>query len=273
MNRPLLDCLPTRVGARRADALNAALARLAPLDLAHLGDAALQDRTDTKYLLTQAQAVAALAALRESYWVLAVDDRRLSAYATLYFDTPDLALYHAHHGGRRHVFKVRSRSYVESDLSFFEVKEKTGGDRTSKHRLPTAALLTALTPEAQALLAAYALPADALRPTLWNEYERVTLVAKTGRERVTLDFGLRFQQVGGPGRALPGVVTAEVKQAGLNRHSPWMQLMRQWGVRHSGFSKYCVGVSLLYPAVKHNNFAPQLRRLARVAEGAFYGPH
>jgi hypothetical protein len=25
--------------------------------------------------------------------------------------------------------------------------------------------------------------------------------------------------------------------------------------------------------VKHNNFAPQLRRLARVAQGALYGPH
>jgi hypothetical protein len=37
--------------------------------------------------------------------------------------------------------------------------------------------------------------------------------------------------------------------------------MRQHLIRPSGFSKYCVGASLLYPALKHNRFSRILRQI------------
>lgn len=33
---------------------------------------------------------------------------------------------------------------------------------------------------------------------------------------------------------------------------------------HPGFSKYCIGVSLLYPAVKHNRFKPKLQLINKL---------
>ena len=44
-------------------------------------------------------------------------------------------------------------------------------------------------------------------------------------------------------------------------NSAFVREMRALGVRPTGFSKYCIGVSMLYPEVKHNRFKPQLRRI------------
>ncbi len=44
--------------------------------------------------------------------------------------------------------------------------------------------------------------------------------------------------------------------------------MHQHCVRSTGFSKYCMGVSLLYPDVKHNNFKAKQRLVARLTQGS-----
>jgi hypothetical protein len=254
--------------------LTAALTALSPISLVEMDrHAALRDRTDTKFALTPTQVESALVALASDYWVLEVDSRRQNAYQTLYFDTPRLGLYQAQHNDRRRVYKVRSRRYVDTGLAFIEVKYKLGPDHTTKHRLTTDGQLTELTAVAYAWLASYMPPIRPLTPTLWNDYTRITLVSRHGPERVTLDGGLCFERPSGERQALTGVVLAEVKQARPDRHSPFRQLMRQWGVRRSGFSKYCLGISLLYPAVKHNNFNSKLRRLAGVAGGGPCAAH
>ena len=43
-------------------------------------------------------------------------------------------------------------------------------------------------------------------------------------------------------------------------------------VRDTSFSKYCMGVSLLYPDVKHNKFKAKQRLVARLAQGADNDP-
>jgi hypothetical protein len=274
MNPTQLDARLNRMSAATCDPLAAALATLPPIGLAEMDAyAALRDRRDTKFALTPAQAEQALLALAGDYAVLEIDGRRQNLYQTLYFDTPALDLFRAHHAGRRQVYKVRSRCYVESELAFMEVKVKRTADETSKHRRPTPALLTELDAETYAWLADYLPPAGPLAPALWNTYTRLTLVSRHGPERVTLDRALRFTRLDGAAAALPGVVLAEVKQAPSGQASPFSQLMRRGGVRPSGFSKYCVGVSLLYPQVKHNNFTPKLRRLASLARGGQHGPH
>ena len=106
-----------------------------------------------------------------------------------------------------------------------------------------------------------------LAPTLWNTYSRVTLASKTRCERVTLD--LRSCVLPGSGKKveLPAVVVAEVKRDGSSHDSDFMTLMRQMGMRKTGFSKYCVGVSLFYPEVKHNRFRSAHRMIARLSDG------
>ena len=125
---------------------------------------------------------------------------------------------------------MRTRSYVDSHLSFLEIKHKVRQNRTVKNRLATPDLLTWVTPEADAFLNDY-LPfaPEALEPKLWNEYTRITLVSKRDRERLTLDLRLRFtgyEDSFAAGRSLdlPCLTIAELKQDGLNRHSAFCLL-------------------------------------------------
>ena len=69
---------------------------------------------------------------------------------------------------------------------------------------------------------------------------------------------------------LPNIVIAEVKRAGDSADSDFVALMRRIGVRQQGFSKYCVGISLLYPEVKQNRFRALHRLIARISQGGVY---
>jgi hypothetical protein len=240
------------------------LSRFAPISLGQMEAVALQNRTDTKYLLSGSQLERALRALAGQYRVLEIDGVRLNAYETLYFDTPDFALYMQHHAGKRNRYKVRSRRYVVTDQAFLEVKLKTNKDRTVKRRVATDGLATACTPElARFVASAVADPAETLEPKLWNEYSRITLVSSTHPERLTIDLDLCFGR-DGQRVALPGIAVAEVKQDGVDRGSGFIRQMHAAGIAPTSFSKYCIGVSLLYPHVKHNNFKPKLRLVQKL---------
>jgi hypothetical protein len=251
------------------------LGRFQPVALADLDSVALLDRTDTKYLLTFTQLRAALAALTGDYRVLEIDGARLHHYQTLYFDTPDFALFRQHHAGKANRHKVRSRAYLDSGLSFLEVKAKNARGRTVKHRLPTGALVADLhdVHQGAASFVAGHAPIDpaSLVPALWNDFQRLTLVGVHHAERLTIDLGLSFETQSGRSRGLPGVVVAELKQHGIDRTSPFARQMRAARVRPAGMSKYCAGVSLLHPQVRHNAFKPTLRALDTLMKEETHG--
>lgn len=237
------------------------------ISLAELNCVALLDRIEVKYLLPRCLLDELLLHLRPHYSVLTIDGRRLGHYRTLYFDTPDLAMYRRHHMGARNRWKVRARQYVESQLAFLEVKHKTNKRHTVKSRLSTGELITGMNRSSLAFLRDKC-PYNAieLTPTLWNNYLRITLASKHFCERVTLDLNLTFAWQGRK-LVLPAIVVAEVKRDGSSYDSDFMALMRRVGVRKLSFSKYCVGVSLLYPGVKHNRFRAAHRLVARLSEG------
>lgn len=246
------------------------LARFEPTSLAQMDDVALLNRTDTKFMLNETQLYHALTALRPQYRVLDIAGVRLNHYQTLYFDTADFALYRRHHTGGRDRYKVRSREYLDSHLSFLEIKHKVAKQRTVKNRMQTPALVTRLNAETDDFMATnFPLDPHTLEPKLWNDFYRITLVSRQRPERLTLDLHLSFD-TDTQSTTLPGVVIAEVKQASLDRGSEFMQQMRLMRVHPAGFSKYCVGVSLLYPAVKHNRFKPKLQLLNKLIKGTNY---
>ncbi len=243
------------------------LTTFAPTTLAAMAAVSLLDRTDTKYMLTLPQLSALLPELRPFYTVLDVDGRRQSRYRTLYFDTPDFDLYRFHQDGRRVRYKVRSRQYVGTPLAFFEVKLKTGPSHTRKERLPIPGIATHLTAQVSEFLHdRIPLPVEALKPSLWVDQTRITLVGRMAHERLTIDLDLSFS-IAGQELAFPGLVIAELKTEGRPQTSPFVSLMRQHLIRPSGFSKYCIGASLLYPDLKHNRFSHILRRLDQFPQG------
>ena len=234
--------------------------------LPEMGHVELLRRTDTKYLLGEVQLLHALAQLTDHYRILEVEERRLQHYQTLYFDTWDWALYRQHHDGWRNRYKVRRRAYVDSDLSFLEIKHRTDAKTTIKSRMPSQEWSAQIAPAAKAFFQEhYPYRAEELEPKLGNTFQRITLVSTERIERVTIDLDLCLvcssAQV-----QLDGIAVAEVKQDCISAGSAFARQMRLQGVRATRFSKYCIGVSMLYPQIKHNRFKPQLLRIDQLGQ-------
>ncbi|MAT45710.1 MAG: transporter [Anaerolineaceae bacterium] len=241
------------------------------IDLKEMDSVALLNRVDTKFMLSENQLLSILNKLKSAYRVLDVKGVRLNRYRTLYFDTPDFDLYHQHVTRGCNCYKVRSREYVDSHLFFMEVKYKNQKKRTIKNRIHTHHLLDDLGCNSIGLLQAfYPFDSRELEPKLWNTFTRITLVSKRYQERLTIDLDLQFfnenRQMG-----LPGIVVAEVKQDGLSEKSDFIQLMRGTGNRSTGFSKYCMGVSMLYDGVKKNTLKPKQLMVKKLQMGVNYG--
>ncbi len=100
--------------------------------------AKLMKRTDTKFVFPSILLPAILDNLSPTYRILEVDNNvRLQHYQTLYFDTPDFQLYQQHHNGQRDRFKLRVRSYLNSEINYLEVKKKDNHNVTRKSRVET----------------------------------------------------------------------------------------------------------------------------------------
>ncbi|MFZ6026306.1 MAG: polyphosphate polymerase domain-containing protein [Chloroflexota bacterium] len=248
-----------------AGALESVTAGYGPISLQQMDAVALLDRTDTKFVMSVEQLLKALATLRPDYRMLSIHGQRLSHYRTLYFDTADFALYHAHVNGRAERYKVRSREYIDSSLSFLEVKHKTRKGRTIKDRIRTDQPVMQITADSGRWLhRVFPLDGGTLEAKLWNTFTRITLVSKQYCERVTLDLDIAFHTEQRTAR-LNGVAIAEVKMDASGQDSPFLAQMRAQRLRPRGFSKYCMGVSLLYDGVKKNAIKPKALWVEKIA--------
>jgi VTC domain len=217
---------------------------------------------------------AAAAELCELFDVLEIDGRRSFTYDTCYFDDPELRSYHDHHQGRRQRVKVRVRKYVEAALCFVEVKLKDKRGGTVKKRMPyDPALFGRLDPQAlahveQAHQSLYGRPfGKPLAPVLAMRYRRITLVARAGGERMTIDTGIQFDPLADPGtvrrRTDDEIFIVETKSA-HGRGIADTVLRGHHQHPTNGCSKYCVGMSLTGAVDRFNRFRPALRKLGAV---------
>ncbi|HOL40668.1 MAG TPA: polyphosphate polymerase domain-containing protein [Methanospirillum sp.] len=244
------------------------LSRFRPVDISNISHAILQNRKESKYLLTTHQALDLLEYLQEKYYIVEVDGKQVQTYSTTYYDSPEFQLYLAHHNGRKPRYKVRTRSYIGSELTFLEVKEKKNTGLTIKHRLQTEGLVTRLESDIREFLSScFPFDYSQYKPVLINEYRRITLVSAVHPERITLDIDLSFRS-GSTDILLPSIVIAEIKRSSDHTRSPALEYLNMMRLRPRGFSKYCIGISLLYgDFVKHNNFRMVLRILNKLTNG------
>lgn len=227
----------------------------------------LMNRTDIKYMISLSRLNLLLNSLNNQYNVLEVEGEKNSRYQTLYFDTPQFSNYLEHQNGKRHRYKIREREYIESHLSFLEVKEKSNKGRTAKSRIKLNEVLPELSESSKVFIASKADHSEVLEPKLWNSFRRITLVNKTANERVTIDTGIAFY-FGDQHISLHDLVIVEIKQSGVNRHSPIISYFKQNLIRADGISKYCLGVAMLYPQLKANTFKEKLLRINKILTNA-----
>jgi hypothetical protein len=224
----------------------------------------LQQRIDRKFLFGADDIACLLAHLRHSHCVLRAGDQFWARYQSVYFDTPDRDLYHAHRCDRRPRYKVRIRHHVDRELSFLEVKRKDNTGRTAKHRLALPFGHVDLRSRERAFIEAHApLSGKCLLPRVAISFRRLTLVGSVLDERVTFDRGLTV--AAGPAvGALGRVVIAEVKQARCVNHVGAVEGFRRSHGREVALSKYCLATMLVAP-VPANVFKPALRAIERLS--------
>ena len=247
------------------------LARLAggfaPLSLEELNARAeLRHRVDTKYLVPLESLEAVLAALNGSYTVLEIESRRHFTYRTTYFDSPGLTTYRAHMQQRRRRFKCRSRQYVESGLTYFEVKLKGRRGETVKERLPSQPDRhdvfddEARTFLSERLATHYGTQlVEEFEPTLAMRYSRLTLVSLDEEERLTLDAALSFRGADGGVTAMASEYAIVESKSTRGRGAADRRL-RARGFRPISCSKYCLGIALTREDVRGNDFLWLARR-------------
>ncbi len=229
--------------------------------------AAMFERLDNKYVVREAVLRQSLPELARHFDILEMDGKRTFTYETCYFDDEQRTNYFDHHRRRRQRFKVRIRSYTDAGLCFVEVKLKDKRGITVKKRMRYA-------PEKHGVLDGDALAhvraayrelygrefAAELVPSISMRYRRMTLVARRGGERMTIDRGLVFTGRSGSRAIDDEVFIIETKSSNANGIADKiLRSLHQHPTRHC--SKYCIGLALLQEVHKHNTFLPALRKL------------
>ena len=226
----------------------------------------LMNRLDTKYVASKKQLIELLRLVQDKYYVQETLGNRIIPYCTTYFDTAGHEMYLMHHNKRARRMKVRVRTYVASELTFLEVKNKNNHARTKKKRIevPGQDNFRGTEGAHELVQRKTGLNLDKLNAVVRNQFDRVTLVNKGKTERLTIDFNIGFHNFEtNHDHGTDQLVIIELKRDG-NVYSPVCNLLRDIHVHPTGFSKCCIGMALTDPGLKQNNFKPKLRNLEKI---------
>lgn len=243
-----------------------AIQKMEPISLEEMDSVKLMNRTDTKFAFHEKYFAEILEKAASDYRVLEIKNIRTPSYKTLYFDTADFHLFLDHHNDRNHRYKIRIRNYVESGLFFLEVKKKVNG-RTDKGRIKVSKIHEVLEQDQLQFIEKMTGERLPLVKTLWNNFNRITLVNKSAPERITIDFNLAFSNEKTE-KPMDKMIIAEVKQERVNLHSPFIQILKSFGIRQTSLSKYCIGSLYCYPGLKYNNFKSKLLTIQKIKKAA-----
>ncbi|WP_313812137.1 polyphosphate polymerase domain-containing protein [Glutamicibacter sp.] len=223
--------------------------------------AALQTRTDRKYILSITQAQLLLPLLATGSRVLSINEQRSFSYASVYFDTPRLDSYHLAAHPRRRRFKIRTRSYMDSKDCYLEVKTEGARAQTVKERVEHDFLSRhALNAEASEYIAttlahdlgSCPINVAELSPVIESSYDRTTLYLAETNSRVTIDEKLLWNDPRSGMQLRCNEVIVETKSA-LNA-GPADKLLWRHGIRPSRISKFATGLSLIHEHLPSNRW-------------------
>lgn len=241
---------------------------MTPITLADMKSIRLMKRTDTKFVTNVPTLLRLLSLVRDTYYIQEVDGARVSRYRTVYWDDPaQHAFFSVHVHGHLPRTKVRVRTYVESDLTFLEIKRKNNHGKTSKTRTRVTDIPSVMEgAEGEPFLEEKTgLTFSNIKPAVGNHFRRITLVNRGKTERLTIDFDLEFDNFEtGCTYDLSNVVVVELKRDG-RVFSPILAKLRELRIKPSGFSKYCIGTALTNDALPHNLLKERLRYVKRIA--------
>lgn len=235
------------------------------IGLNEMDEVKLMNRVETKYVFSSEKLPDLLNHLSENYKVLTINYIMTFPYHTIYFDTSDYLFYTQQVRGKLSRYKIRYRKYESSGLSFLEIKKKTNKRRTIKWRIANELSTNFPDEDAEKFIKKY-LPGSLpdLRPVLINEFNRITLVGKRFKERVTLDYNLSFASPDSENSEFPFLAIAELKREFHSYLSPFGTVMKHIGIQQNRFSKYCIGSVLIKDMPRKNILKPNLLLINKI---------
>jgi hypothetical protein len=237
-----------------------------PITLKEMESVKLLNRIDTKYVINKEFLPVLLQTVAKDYRVLEIDNSRMFAYSSLYYDTPNDTMYLAHHNGKPSRYKIRYRRYEDSGLCFLEVKYKTKG-RTIKNRTKINDIETSISEASKLYISKYTPFENAdLEPKVYTNFSRITIVSNSLTERITLDLNLSFSY-NEITEELKDIAIIELKRDGANTDSLLEKTLGLHRIFPQGFSKYCIGRAMVENNIKRNNFKERILTINKINNG------
>ena len=227
-----------------------------------IGSYSLMNRTDCKYVLNSKQAKQVFNSVKSKYFVLEVNSQRIQNYKSTYFDTEKKIFYHQHHNRKNNRSKIRFREYVDSDLIFFESKTKSKG-RTKKIRKIVDCAAKKLNEDHYSFVRNNTNITNKLINCHQNTFSRITLFAKESKERITIDFNVKFYDENNT-IELGNIIIVEVKQPRIDYNSYMLRSLKYYKIYPFRLSKYCIGTILIDKKIKHNRFKKKILKINKL---------
>jgi hypothetical protein len=237
-----------------------------PIGLDEMNNVGLMNRTETKYVLSLKRIPDFLTSLDGGYKILEINNERLFTYTTTYLDTIDYLFFNQHVTGKLDRNKVRYRKYENTGITFLEIKRRTNKDRIVKYRIKNDLTSDSVCDDTALKFLKEYIPQSSLllRPVLINRFKRVTLVGTEMNERVTIDYYLSFSNFNGAHYNMPFIGIIELKKDGNANRSPIANILKKNSIYQTGFSKYCIGTSILNNPPRINANKPKLLLLNKI---------
>lgn len=242
-----------------------------PVRLEEMDKVRLMDRIDTKYVFSVGRINDLLQLMLLNYRVLEINGRRSSVYSTTYLDTPGHLFFNQHVTGRPYRNKIRFRKYDSTGISYLEIKHKTQKDRTIKWRIENTFNDDPGDKNAMDFIRSHvSIDGQDLIKVLINNFNRITFTGIKSPERVTIDMEMSFRNPEDIVKDIPALAIAELKSTGSPSKSVFSSIARKVHLYPTGFSKYCMGSTLLSNVPHKNNLKPKILLINHI-ENEYYG--
>lgn len=233
------------------------------ISLEDINEVSLMNRIDVKFAFSKSKLIQILSELSSFYHVLTINNIQIQEYSSLYYDTIDRLFFLQHHNNRVNRYKIRFRKYVDSGLTFLEIKLKNNKGKTIKNRMRVNDIPMLLSSDQKEYIKESIGKDLILTPQHWINFRRITFVNKSHTERLTIDLDLNFSNNSIHG-SFENVIIAEIKKERSSQSSKFTYIAKKYHILPTKLSKYCMSTIDLNPSVKHNRFKKKVLLINKI---------
>lgn len=246
-----------------------------PISLTQLNaEAAFLDRVDVKYIMSEHDFDKVLEELQERFYILKINGKSIFEYSSIYMDTEKYNFYFEHQNKSKPRSKIRTRKYVDSNITFFEYKQKADNvTRKFRFQLQDSKEHGKMGEEVEKFYketykSLYKKEAGDIFPALETTYNRLTFCSKKSDERVTIDFWIVLKDLRNPEKKdiqLNNLVILESKSSWKNGTS-YKIMEKLWIRRSPTCSKYALGIAYHDTVKEYSTFEKTMKEINKIRQ-------